>query len=107
MKYEVIVLPSAERDLSHIIEWIFKRSPQGAETWLARWDEVVLSLTFAPERFSLAAESSDHSVTIQQVIFRTRRGKPYRALFTVRDQTVFILHVRGFGQKLLESVDLP
>jgi hypothetical protein len=47
---------------------------------------------------SFAPESNDHPEPIYQVIFKTRRGRPYRALFVVRDRTVFILHVRGPGQ---------
>jgi hypothetical protein len=40
------------------------------------------------------------------VIFKTRRGRAYRALFLIRGDVVFVLHVRGPGQRPLEPGEL-
>jgi plasmid stabilization system protein ParE len=61
MKYEVIILPTAERDLNHIITWLFERSPDGAKTWLDRWDELIGSLEQDPLVFPVAPESERQS----------------------------------------------
>jgi len=97
MTYQVIVLPTAERDLDQILTWLYRRSPQGAKTWLESWDETVLSLADNPERCSPAPESENHPVAIHQVFFRTRKGNPYRALFAIQDGKVFVIHIRGMG----------
>lgn len=39
-------------------------------------------------------------------MFKTRKGRKYRVLFTIQDQTAIILHVRGPGQDLLDPDDL-
>ena len=107
MKYSVIVLPTAEHDLGRIMLWLNERSPSGALTWLQRWEEVVRTLADDPERCGLAPESNQHPVAIRQLIFRTRKGNPYRALFAIKDEAVFVIHVRGMGQKSVESIILP
>ena len=107
MKYSVVVLPTAEDDLNGILLWLNERSPSGALTWLKRWEEVVLNLAHDPDRCGLAPESEHHPTTIRQIVFRTRKGNPYRALFAVKDDAVFVIHVRGMGQKTVESIVLP
>ena len=107
MKYSVVILPTAENDLDRILLWLNERSPLGALTWLKRWEEVVLTLAHDPNRCGIAPESEHHPTTIRQVVFRTRKGNPYRALFAVEDDTVFVIHIRGMGQKTVESIVLP
>jgi plasmid stabilization system protein ParE len=107
MKYEVIILPTAERDLNHIITWLFERSPDGAKTWLDRWDELIGSLEQDPLVFPVAPESERHPIPIRQVVFRTRKGNPYRLLFAVEENRVFLIHVRGAGQQPLRSISFP
>jgi plasmid stabilization system protein ParE len=107
MKHSVVVLPTAENDLNRILLWLSERSHSGALAWLLKWEEVVLALADDPDRCGLAPESDQHPIAIRQVIFRTRKGNPYRALFTIKNEMVFVLHVRGMGQKSVESVVLP
>lgn len=54
MTHEVIVLPTAERDLDQILTWLNRRSPLGAKNRLARWDEAQVTLTENPKRCALA-----------------------------------------------------
>lgn len=58
-------------------------------------------LTTAADRCLLAPENGYGDTEIRQVIFKTRRGKTYRLLFTIRDNVVFIRHVREPGQDLV------
>jgi plasmid stabilization system protein ParE len=101
MSYQVSLLWRAERDLDKIVAWIGTRSTQGAAAWLRRWDRVVEELRKGADKCRLAPESADHDIEIRQVIFKTRQGLPYRALFTIRDKQVYVMHVRGPGQDLL------
>ena len=39
-------------------------------------------------------------------MFRSRRGRDYRELDTIRDHMVFVMHVRAPGQDLVAADDL-
>jgi plasmid stabilization system protein ParE len=109
MNFSVKVTSSAKQDVRSIIEWIKQRSRSGAETWYRRWLEVLERLGESGDTFGRAPEDEDHEETINQVIFKTRRGLPYRALFIVRGGQLHVLHVRGPGQDLMspDEVRLP
>lgn len=42
---------------------------------------------------------------IRQLLFRTRKGRTYRALFDIQGKTVRVLRIRGPGQQLLAPED--
>ena len=96
----------AEKDLDDILAWIASRSPQGARMWLARWREVCSLLSERPETCLLAPENSDHEEDIRQIVFKTRSGRKYRALFVIRGNRVFITNLRGPGQDLVPPGEL-
>jgi plasmid stabilization system protein ParE len=104
MKYEVILLPQAERDVQQIHNWIAERSPSGAAQWFNRFIEVLETLEARPDSCSLAPENEFVAAgrSIRQIIFKTRKGRRYRAVFTIVGDVVRVLHVRGFGQDLIE-----
>jgi hypothetical protein len=81
-------------------------SPSGAETWLRRWQQVLSSLESGADGCGIAPEDEDHDIDIRQVIFKTRRGSTYRALFTIDDDCVFVMHIRGPGQDLVSPADI-
>jgi plasmid stabilization system protein ParE len=109
MTFSVTVTSSAKQNVRSIIRWIEERSRSGAETWYRRWLEVLKRLGESGGTFGIAPEDEDHEETIYQVIFKTRRGLPYRALFIVRGNQLYVLHVRGPGQDLMspDEVRLP
>lgn len=103
MKRNVVLLPAAEADVGHIFAWIHQRSPEGAATWYRRWLEVIDKLELSADGLAAAPEDADHPARIQQILFKTHRGKTYRALFTICGDTVYVLHVRGPGQDLMSA----
>lgn len=107
MTFDVVHLPQAEADLDEILAWLHERSPTGAATWFRRWLEVEDLLRRRPASQALAPENSDHEEEIRNVIFKTRRGKKYRCLFLIREETVYVLHIRGPGQDLVAPDHLP
>jgi hypothetical protein len=54
----------------------------------------------------LAAEDDHVEFEVREILFKTRHGLIYRALFTIREETATILHVRGPGQDLLDCVEI-
>ena len=54
----------------------------------------------------LAPEDEFVDEEIRQAFFQTRRGQRYRVLFTVIDNEVRVLHIRGPHQRLLRPDEL-
>ena len=106
MNYNVILQPIAQSDVDGIIGYLADRSPQGAAAWSKAWDDLLDKLRERPESFGLAPESSYHDDEIRQALFKTRRGRTYRALFVIFYDTVHIIHVRGPGQDLVPPTEL-
>jgi plasmid stabilization system protein ParE len=101
MTYNVHLVPRALQEYDEIVRFLTGRSPQGARAWMARWEQVLADLANRPLIFSLAPESSAYEQEIRQLLFKTRRGRMYRAIFTVAGTDVFVLNIRGPGQDLL------
>jgi hypothetical protein len=95
MTYEPLLLPRAQADVE-----------KGAIAWRERWEQVLDQLRTGPLECGLAPESARYEAEVRQLLFKTRRGRTYRALFTVVGRGVYILHVRGPGQNLLRPGQL-
>jgi plasmid stabilization system protein ParE len=106
MTYRVQLTFRAERDVDHILNYLVRRSPQGAATWAARWNEILVQLSESPGQLHLAPETEDHAVELRHVVFKTRRGLKYRAIFFLQGDLVLVTHVRGPGQDLVSPHDL-
>ena len=91
-------LPKAKADKRSIVEWIRERSPAGATAWLNAYDRAVEQLTNRADSYAEAHENTDLLLDVRQILFKTRRGRVYRALFVIEATTVYILRVRGPGQ---------
>lgn len=96
----------AERDLLTIHEWIRVRSPIGAERWLSAFEAAILRLSQSATECQCANESERVSVELQQQSFKTRRGLPYRLVFTIHKDIVEIVAIRGSGQDWLRPDEI-
>ncbi len=106
MKYRVELSFKAERDLDYILNWLQQRSPQGASTWYRRWKKLLVELSKQPTNYHFAPENDEHEDDVRNVVFKTRRGLPYRALFIIRNDVVFITNLRGPSQDLVKPEDI-
>ncbi len=106
MTYTVVILPRAEHDFQTLHDYIKERSPQGAASWANAFYKALKRLEQSPLTCGLAPESATSGRDVYQLIFRTRKGNPYRALFTIQDERVFIRHIRGYGQDIVDDLDL-
>lgn len=98
MTFSVRVLPKAADDAEHIFRWIAARSPAGAARWYEAFDAAVASLRTNALHHGFAPENSRLNAAVRETFFKTRRGRKYRLVFTVRESDVFVLRVRGPGQ---------
>lgn len=86
MKFNAQLLWRAERDLDHILSWLYERSPTGAASWLRVWHQTLAILESSADDYGLAPESEDHPLEIRQILFHTRKGRDYRALYTLQEK---------------------
>ena len=97
MSYPVVLLPRARQDLYRILSWLRGQSPQGAARLHHAFTIQLSKLSRNPDQFPIAYEGELLNLPIRQFLFKTRRGRTYRALFRIKDQTIEVLHVRAPG----------
>ena len=98
MTYRVKALRKAEADVRSIARYIYKYSPQGAAEWLNAYRGARTRLAQNADSCAAAEESGSFTIDVKQAFFKTRRGRPYRLLFTIVGEDVRILRVRCPGQ---------
>lgn len=99
-------LSKARRDIREILDFITDRSPEGAQRWWDAFRIAAARATSHPEQCALAPEGSLVDQELRQFFFKTRRGKKYRAIFTIAGNELLILRVRGPAQGPLAGDDL-
>ena len=100
---------SAEVEFEEQYNYLLERSPQGANAWAIAFRNALKKLETNPASRPLAPESEYQAETIHQLVFKTRHGNPYRALFIIRTDRVYVIHIRGQGQDIMppETVQIP
>jgi len=106
MKFSVRELGKAKADKRDIFEWLYARSRPGAVAWLAAYDRMINRLESSADSFGEAIESAELKIDVRQALFKTRRGRVYRALFIIERNEVFVLRIRGPGQAPVEADDV-
>ena len=107
--YRIAVSRRTDADADSIYDWLAHRSLAGATRWFLALRTTLRGLTENPESHSRAPEADTVGRDIRQALFKTRRGRIYRVLFVVVDDTVHVVSIRGYGQDLatLDDLELP
>lgn len=106
MSYQVRILARARQDFEGYVAWISERSPRGAERWVAAFEAALARLERNPFVAPIAGESEELGEEVRHILFRTKAGRPYRALFVVVGDEVRILRIRGSGQAPVTREDI-
>ena len=106
MTYRVTILRRAWHDVLATETDIAARSEQGAESWVKSFDKALASLKKDPLREPIAPDSEGRPEETRNIMFRTRKGRTYRAIILVESDEVRVLHVRGPGQDTLGADDI-
>jgi plasmid stabilization system protein ParE len=110
MIYRVVVLPRAQADIqSNANWWAMHHSADQAARWFKAIHEQIRSLAVLPERHALSSESDVFPCEIRDKLLGLGSRPTYRAVFTIRDDVVYVLTVRRSAQGSLrpDDVDLP
>jgi plasmid stabilization system protein ParE len=97
MTYRVLLTDRAASDLDEAYRWYAERSEEGAVRWYDGFVDALATLERNPERCALARENRKFSIEIRQLPYGRRRN--WRALFTVREDAVVVLHIRHTARR--------
>jgi len=105
MKYCVVVQPPALEDLEEAYLWAAQRAPQTAARWYNRFRLALQTLDSNPDRCALAPEDAEVEPEIRQFLFG-KKPNVFRALFTIDENTVRILHIRRASRRIMTAEEL-
>jgi plasmid stabilization system protein ParE len=96
--FRVILQPEAAEGMESAYRWIEAHSPHRARKWINGLMQAIASLEVFPSRCAFAPENEFFEEEIRQCLYGERQGI-YRILFTIRENTVHILHIRHGAQE--------
>lgn len=105
-RFRIAALAKAEADVEKIYPWLEQRSPTGAASWYQAYLDATVRLETIADSCAKCSEAIRFSLSIREMLFKTKRGKRYRLLFFIEGTDVFILRVRGPGQRSLRRSEL-
>lgn len=110
MRFRVLILPRAESDIEANARWWAEHHDVAqAIRWLDAIHDQIQSLSECPESHSLSAENGDFADVIRDKLMGLGSRPSYRAVFTIKDQTVYVLTVRRSAQSTFrpEPIEFP
>src|SRR5581483_9891473 len=102
MSYQVVVQPSAQVEMEAAYEWTAERAPMTAARWYNRFVDASRSLAEHPERCPLAPENEYFPEEVRNLLYGKRKNA-YLIIFTIRGDTLHVLHVRQGSRQVLKS----
>jgi plasmid stabilization system protein ParE len=97
-QYAIVILPNAEQEIEAAYLYIKMDSPINALNWYQAIYRKIQSLASMPLRCPLAPENDFFEEEIRHLLIDN-----YRILFTVKEDTVYILHARHGRQQWLKK----
>ncbi len=99
MTFRVDATDEADRNASEILDWLLtEQAGEAGVRWFLGLEASINSLAENPHRCSLAPENRAFPFEVRQLLYG-RKPHVYRILFAIRDDTVYILHIRH-GRRL-------
>ncbi|MEM8638068.1 MAG: type II toxin-antitoxin system RelE/ParE family toxin [Cyanobacteria bacterium P01_G01_bin.54] len=106
MTFQVRLTRQAEAEIETAYRWLRKRDSTGyADRWFRGLMNKLATLQEQPKRCALAVEHDVFSEEVRQLLYGKHQSI-YRILFVVRENVVFVLHVRNNRQAPLTAEDL-
>jgi len=100
MAFQVRLTQHAKDEIDTAYSWLRERNSDYADKWFRELMNAIATLQEKPKRCSIAPERDEFAKEIRQLMYGKSRNK-YRILFAVREDAVFVLHVRHSSQARL------
>ena len=95
MIYRVILNERAEGQLeAAYLWWLEHRSPKQATRWYNGFLDALDGLRENPDRFGVAREDPKFPFSVRELPYGMGSSVTHRALFTIRDDTVYVFSIR-------------
>jgi plasmid stabilization system protein ParE len=102
-----MILPQAKEDVRRNAQWWAENhSSEQAARWLDTIQSQLESIVDFPESHALSTENDDFPYEIRDKLIGLGSRPSYRAVFTINDDTVFVLTVRRGAQDILRPSDV-
>lgn len=106
--YQVIVTPNAEEDIERNARWWAQHhSLEQALHWIDTVTEQLEALSQFPEAHVAAPENTDYPFEIRQKLIGLGSRPGYRAIYSIREDRVYVLAVRRGAQNRMAPGELP
>lgn len=107
MSYRLIILPQAKADVLRNAEWWARHhSSEQAAHWLDTVQSQLESIVDFPESHSLSAENDEFPYEIRDKLLGLGSRPSYRAVFAIKDDTIYVLTVQRAAQDSLQPDDV-
>jgi plasmid stabilization system protein ParE len=94
MSYNVIVTPTADDEAMEAVRWYAERSPDAAQRWYDGLTRAISTLAKLPTRCPVSEHDSQAlGCEVRILLYGKRRGV-YRILFSIVNDTVWVLRIR-------------
>jgi plasmid stabilization system protein ParE len=106
MIFRIELAETAKADIRGQAQWIRENASPGAATkWLDGLYKAIDTLQTRPLRCPVAAESDKFPEEIHEMLYgeRGKRKHKHRIIFTVREDTVYVLFVRHTARDDLDA----
>ena len=110
MPFQVFLLPQAEADIeANASWWATHDSVNQATHWFDTVHAQLKLLTISPESNGLSAENDEFPYEIRDKLVRVGPRPSYRAIFTIKENCVYVLTVQRSTQEVVRptEVDAP
>ncbi|QDV53788.1 type II toxin-antitoxin system RelE/ParE family toxin [Gimesia fumaroli] len=101
MTFRVELSRRAETDIKGIYHYIRKRGPADPNTWKDGLEQKLSNLERFPEACSLAPENDYTQQEIRQALYGS-----FRIVFTIREQSVFVISIRHAARRFLQNDEI-
>lgn len=101
MTFHVELSQRAESDLKNIYQYIREHGPADPRAWKNGLEEKLTGLEQFPEACGFAPENDFTQQEIRQALYG-----PFRIVFTIRAQQVFVICIRHAARQFLKGEDI-
>jgi plasmid stabilization system protein ParE len=94
MTFRVETTAADEQDADAVLDWVLSEHAGDAGIrWFLALRDAIASLAEFPKRCSLAPENAVFPFEVRHLLYG-RTPHVYRILFTIENETVYVLHIR-------------
>lgn len=106
MSLRVRLTDEAVQNQNEIADWIANHSIDGALRWLDALERMLQQIAANPLSCPKAQEDEFCRKELRNALFGTPKGRVFRAVFYVEDDTIIVTHLRGPDQRTLSDDQL-